>query len=122
MKGADRIGARGSWDETKSTITFDLVRDLLAEETGTPSERITADTPLYDLADSLDLELSVLAVADSLGCHIRENDGMRVRTVGDLANYFAGGCIIVETLPVPSSARQPDLASLPIPRLPSAPE
>lgn len=62
-------------DETNSAITFDLVRDLLAEESRCPSERITADTPLYDIVDPFDLELNVLAVADSLGCHSRENDG-----------------------------------------------
>lgn len=48
--------------------------------------------------------------------------GVRLHTVGDLANYFAGGCIIVETLPVPSKARQPDMAPLPIPSLLYAPE
>ena len=123
MRGKS-AGAAGnsSFGERKPWITFELVRDLLAEETRCPPGQITADTPLYDVADSLDLELSVLAVADRLGCHIHDSDAPRLNTVGDLADYFAGGCIFVDALPIPAEAGQPDVASLPIPRVPPAPE
>ena len=71
-------------------MTFETVRDTLAEQFEIDPSEITMDTNLIDDigADSLDAVELVMALETEFGIEIPDEDAEKVVTVGDVVDYI----------------------------------
>ena len=73
-------------------ITFETVRDIIVNTLSCAQEQVTPETDLFeDLeADSLEaVELS-LALEESFGVGIADEDMANIKTVNDIVEYLKG--------------------------------
>lgn len=68
-----------------SAITFDRLKEIIADCTGVDEERITPQASLVDDLgfDSLDLVEIVMAAEDAIGCFVEDEALEKIRTVQD---------------------------------------
>ncbi len=71
-------------------MTFEKVRNALAEQLGIDPEEITMETNISDdlQADSLDLVDLVIDMEDEFGVEFPEDDIDSIKTVGDVVNFI----------------------------------
>lgn len=73
-------------------ITFDAVRDRLAELLRLPAERFTPDTTLQDLAlDSLVMIEFIVDLQEEFDSTVSQEGLRRVETLGELTDVLAAG-------------------------------
>ena len=73
-------------------ITFENVRDIIVNTLSCDADQVTLETNLFeDLeADSLEaVELS-MALEETFGVGIADEDMTQVKTVADIVNYLSG--------------------------------
>ena len=70
-------------------MTFDKIKEIIAEQLGVEADVVTADTNLMkDLeADSLDAVEIIMAIEDEYGIEIPDEDAEKFQTVRDLVKY-----------------------------------
>jgi len=73
-------------------ITFENVRDIIVDTLSCNAEQVTLDTNLTeDLgADSLEIVELAMAVQESLGVNIEDEDLEKIHTVRDILDYIKG--------------------------------
>jgi acyl carrier protein len=77
--------------ETKSDEVFSKVSEIIAENLGVETDKITLSTHFRDDldADSLDLAELIMDFEDKFEVgDISEDDAMKIQTVGDAVNYL----------------------------------
>lgn len=69
---------------------FEKVRDAIVETLGCEVEAVKPEASLVDDlgADSLSLVELILALEDSIGIHVEEDDASKLKTVGDILAYL----------------------------------
>lgn len=69
---------------------FEEVREVVSTQLGIKPEQITAESFFLDDlgADSLDLVELTLALEERFGIEIPDEDGEKMRTVGDVIKYI----------------------------------
>lgn len=71
-------------------MTFDKVRQIIAEHLGIDENTITENSKVIaDLgADSLDIVELVMTIEDEFGVTVEEDDLQKIVTVGDIVNLI----------------------------------
>src|SRR5438034_11699359 len=71
---------------------FDKFQSIIAEQLGVDVEKVTPDASFTEdlQADSLDLVELIMAFEEEYGTEISDEDGQRLRTVGEGWNYIKG--------------------------------
>ena len=71
-------------------MTFEKIRDALANQFEIDPDSITSETSLIDDigADSLDIVELIMAVEDEFGIHIPDEDAGGLTTVGRIVAYL----------------------------------
>lgn len=71
-------------------ITFEAVRDIIVDTLNCDAEEISLDTNLADdlEADSLEIVELSMALQESLGVEINDDDLEKLKTVKDILDYF----------------------------------
>jgi acyl carrier protein len=71
------------------SVTFERLRDVIAETLKVDKERVTPDASFTDdlKADSLDLVELIMAFEDEYGVEIPDEDAQKIRTVGQALEY-----------------------------------
>ena len=69
---------------------FEKVRDAIVETLGCEAEAVTPEASLVeDLgADSLSLVELILALEDTIGIHVEEDEAGKMKTVADILAYL----------------------------------
>ena len=72
-------------------MTFETVRNTLAEQFEIDPSEITMDTNLIDDigADSLDVVELIMSLEDNYGITISDEDATGIKTVGDVVNLLS---------------------------------
>ena len=70
-------------------MTFDKIKDIIIEQLAVEESEVNMDTNLMkDLsADSLDAVEIIMAIEDTLGIEIPDEDAEKFQTVEDLVKY-----------------------------------
>lgn len=70
---------------------FAKVKEVIAEQLSVEDDDVTADASFFDDlgADSLDIVELVMALEDSFGISIPDEDAESIKTVGDAVEYIA---------------------------------
>ena len=70
-------------------MIFDKIKEIIAEQLGVEEDVVTMDTNLMkDLeADSLDAVEIIMAIEDTFGIEIPDEDAEKFQTVEDLVKY-----------------------------------
>ena len=63
------------------------VLDIIAEHTDVPREKITPDTRLFDLTDSLGVTEIIMALEDEFEGSIPDETASTIQTVGQLTEH-----------------------------------
>ena len=71
-------------------MTFEKIREILAEQLGADKESITPDTNIMkDLeADSLDVVEIIMAIEDEFDVEIPDEDAENLQTVAGIVKYL----------------------------------
>ena len=72
-------------------MTFDKIREIIAEQLGIDAETITMESSFVDDlgADSLDIVSLIMAMEEEFGIEFAEDDADKIKTVGDAVNYIS---------------------------------
>lgn len=70
-------------------VTFERLRDIIAETLKVDKDRITLEASFQDdlKADSLDLVELIMAFEDEYGVEIPDEEAQKIRTVGQAQEY-----------------------------------
>ncbi len=70
---------------------FAKVKDVIVDQLSVEEDDVTADASFFDDlgADSLDIVELVMALEDSFGISIPDEDAESIKTVGDAVDYIA---------------------------------
>ncbi|MDQ3702431.1 MAG: acyl carrier protein [Chloroflexota bacterium] len=70
-------------------VTFERLRDIIAETLKVDKERVTLEASFQDdlKADSLDLVELIMAFEDEYGVEIPDEEAQKIRTVGQAQEY-----------------------------------
>ncbi|MRS13008.1 MAG: acyl carrier protein [Actinobacteria bacterium] len=70
---------------------FAKVKEVIVEQLSVEEDDVTADASFFDDlgADSLDIVELVMALEDSFGISIPDEDAESIKTVGDAVEYIA---------------------------------
>ena len=71
-------------------MTFDKVRDIIAEQLGIDSDEITMEASFVDDlgADSLDIVELIMALESEYDIEIPDEEAEKIATVGDVVEYI----------------------------------
>lgn len=72
-------------------MTFDRIREIIAEQLGIDADTITMESSFVDDlgADSLDIVSLIMAMEEEFGIEFAEDDADKIKTVGDAVNYIS---------------------------------
>ena len=72
-------------------MTFDKIREIIAEQLGIDADTITMEPSFVDDlgADSLDIVSLIMAMEEEFGIEFAEDDADKIKTVGDAVNYIS---------------------------------
>ena len=72
-------------------MTFDKIREIIAEQLGIAADTITMESSFVDDlgADSLDIVSLIMAIEEEFGIEFAEDDADKIKTVGDAVNYIS---------------------------------
>ncbi len=72
-------------------MTFDKIREIIAEQLGIDADTITMESSFVDDlgADSLDIVTLIMAMEEEIGIEFAEDDADKIKTVGDAVNYIS---------------------------------
>jgi acyl carrier protein len=70
---------------------FSKVKEVIVDQLSVEEDDVTADASFFDDlgADSLDIVELVMALEDSFGISIPDEDAESIKTVGDAVDYIA---------------------------------
>ena len=70
---------------------FDTIKKLIAEQLKADEATITRDTRLVEdlKADSANIMVMIMDMEDRFGITVEDDQIMKLKTVGDVANYIA---------------------------------
>lgn len=71
-------------------MIFDKVKDIITEQLGLESEKVTMDSLFIDDlgADSLDIVELIMALEEEFDMEIPDEEAEKISTVGDVVSYI----------------------------------
>ena len=72
-------------------MTFDIVKEMIAGQLRVDASTITENSRLVEdlKADSANVMVMIMDLEDRFGITVEDDQIMRLKTVGDVANYIA---------------------------------